>query len=513
MSITPDNHHAAEIVRRRGLLLGTLLTLGYLASGLALGRAGLAPDPSSGLSSGPDADRQPTVESESTPHPHTGLEQILTPPGTAFDGQSCTAVGCHSEKTDHEFTHGPLYVSACNICHVVADRETLRVGLARPVNQLCVFCHEQDTPTQTTVHAPFRAGACVQCHSPHGGEDPRLLRKDHYGELCLSCHESMAEARDLVHGPVADGACSACHQPHTSPNRKLLIEDGQSLCLSCHADLGNRIETALVVHPPVQTDCQLCHDPHATDNPAMLLQDASTLCMSCHEEVRHTVDDATTPHGAVTSERSCLSCHSPHTSDHQRLLRNNAASLCFECHDKVIEREDGTTLANMKEIVETRANLHTPVAQGDCTLCHEIHGGSRERLLVREYPSTIYAPFGESQYALCFGCHDQTMVTDQKTTTVTRFRNGDTNLHFVHVNDDKKGRTCAVCHDTHASNHAKHIREAVPYGPGGWELPIGFQQTLEGGTCAAGCHQPHEYNRSDPVNYPPAPPPAPEAND
>ncbi len=64
-------------------------------------------------------------------------------------------------------------------------------------------------------------------------------------------------------------------------------------------------------------------------------------------------------------------------------------------------------------------------------------------LLVRVYSGTLYAPFSKNQYALCFGCHDQSLATQERTTIVTKFRNGETNLHFVHVNRDRKGRTCS----------------------------------------------------------------------
>ena len=90
---------------------------------------------------------------------------------------------------------------------------------------------------------------------------------------------------------------------------------------------------------------------------------------------------------------------------------------------------------------------------------------------------------------------------------LTDFRNGDRNLHHVHVNRERKGRTCRACHETHASSRDKHIRDSVPFGEGGWELPIGFERRANGGSCAPGCHTPYAYDRVDPVPYePPATP-------
>ena len=38
------------------------------------------------------------------------------------------------------------------------------------------------------------------------------------------------------------------------------------------------------------------------------------------------------------------------------------------------------------------------------------------------------------------------MVLKQES-TITSFRDGQRNLHVVHVNRDDKGRTCKTCHD------------------------------------------------------------------
>ena len=90
---------------------------------------------------------------------------------------------------------------------------------------------------------------------------------------------------------------------------------------------------------------------------------------------------------------------------------------------------------------------------------------------------------------------------DLKTTTLTDFRTGDLNLHYVHVNRKKKGRSCRACHETHAASKEKQIRDSVPFGPGGWELPIGFEKTNSGGSCAPGCHRPYAYDRIELVPY------------
>jgi len=73
------------------------------------------------------------------------------------------------------------------------------------------------------------------------------------------------------------------------------------------------------------------------------------------------------------------------------------------------------------------------------------------------------------------------------------------------VNQEKKGRTCFVCHNSHAANRDHLIRETFPFGPKNWPLPIGWERTENGGKCAAGCHRSYVYDRVQPAVYPTTP--------
>ena len=104
------------------------------------------------------------------------------------------------------------------------------------------------------------------------------------------------------------------------------------------------------------------------------------------------------------------------------------------------------------------------------------------------------------------------MIKDPKTTTLTKFRNGDENLHYVHVNKDERGRTCRACHEVHASKQTHQIRDAVPYGHTGYMLKINFTQTPTGGICAKTCHVTRSYTNSVAALVPPpTAPPAPKS--
>jgi predicted CXXCH cytochrome family protein len=423
------------------------------------------------------------------------------PPTEVIEPANCVTSECHANVKQHQTIHGPVSVNACDACHTLVDAREHLFEMARDGADLCGFCHDLQFEGMDTIHAPLETGACGSCHEPHGGPDRKFLRATSASELCQQCHVDVVGDMTSVHGPVAAGACSACHEPHASKHRNLLTAEGPDLCNGCHVSTKTQLETLRVIHGPVASDCQTCHDAHASNHAMMLHEEPEALCYSCHERIRHMVDTATEQHAAVTTERSCLNCHEPHASDYPMILQNNMTQLCFECHDREIEMPDGRMLGNIKEVIETGTSLHGPVAQDNCAACHEIHGGSHFRLLVKEYPPEFYAPFEEESYALCFSCHAREIVQDARTTALTNFRNGDENLHFLHVNRDKKGRTCRACHETHASRKSKHVRESVPFGTGGWELPIRFEKTETGGSCAPGCHVAYAYDRDDPVTY------------
>ena len=106
------------------------------------------------------------------------------------------------------------------------------------------------------------------------------------------------------------------------------------------------------------------------------------------------------------------------------------------------------------------------------------------------------------RYDLCFDCHEDSIVKDPQTTTLTKFRNGDKNLHYVHVNKEERGRTCRACHEVHASKQPHQIRDGVPYGPNGYILKVNFTQTPTGGSCARTCHEMRSYTNSLPALQP-----------
>jgi predicted CXXCH cytochrome family protein len=241
------------------------------------------------------------------------------------------------------------------------------------------------------------------------------------------------------------------------------------------------------VHPPVEEDqCELCHKPKAGATPfaAGLRHEFeraagnAELCYECHDRL----DEEAHTHEPV-GQGLCVLCHDPHGAERAALLRMAPdRALCMQCHRADSLEGD---------------HVHEPVAEGKCGECHEYHGGDHRRLLRGEFTAELYEPFDLRRYELCYGCHESDQVTESVTTTATGFRNGDVNLHFIHVNREEKGRTCNVCHQMHASMGPHLVNETTPFGT--WQLPLNYRPTETGGSCLPGCHRRKGYDRVKPL--------------
>ena len=340
-----------------------------------------------------------------------------------------------------------------------------------------------------------------------------MLVADPTHGLCVGCHKQSGFGdKKFVHGPVATGACILCHDAHSSWQPKLLVESQDKLCVQCHSEITPKRGEERHVHAPVKDNCGACHDAHATDHKFQLRDATPALCVGCHKAVQTEIASAHVVHGALTQAEGCVSCHAPHFSQLPKLQKASQPDSCLRnCHDHSIKATDGRELVNMAALLKDNPQHHGPIRAGACTSCHQPHAGEKFRLLTAEYPQQFYASFAADQYTLCFGCHIPDLVLKKEGTGLTRFRSGDVNLHWLHVNREK-GRTCRACHEVHASKRPFHIREAVPFGNKGWMLEINYQQTATGGSCEPGCHKLATYDHGGGTAPAPRQAPAPTAS-
>lgn len=414
----------------------------------------------------------------------------VEPPKKIDPEASCATADCHEGVGNDPIVHGPVAMDECQICHE-PKRDRHNFEDVPPSLDLCMACHDDPVDIEAVVHFPATED-CLICHDPHGSSLPGLLRGDKVQDLCFACHDTELIDGEHKHGPAASGACTICHNPHSSNEERLLREKGNALCAICHADFIEEMTAGTYVHEPVKESCTNCHNPHSGEQPRMLPGTIHELCGKCHEEIVTTATGSTVAHAPAKSENGCIECHTPHGGNNPSLLKDAQVPLCLGCHNDKLE-SSGKPLQDMKALLATNSDWHSPINENGCTSCHDPHGGENFRMLMEVYPPTFYSGYDPDKYALCFTCHEPSMVRDQYTRTLTGFRHGDLNLHFLHVNKEERGRTCRACHEVHASPNPKHIRDTVPYGE--WDLPISFSKTETGGACIPGCHEERSYDR------------------
>ncbi len=408
----------------------------------------------------------------------------------AHADQSCVAKSCHAKLIANKFVHGPTAAFECDDCHTAIAGKKHKFKLVAQGADLCYQCHSKKN-TKAHVHGPVASGDCTACHSPHSSPFKFQLRAEG-SDLCFQCHDDSKVKQKYVHGPAAAGECIACHDPHTSPNKYQLIAAGNELCFTCHVDKKDELSKVKEIHPPVADRCTNCHSPHGSPYKYQLLLPPPDLCFKCHKDKKEYISKVKVQHKPIEMKGSCVNCHDPHGSNFEPLLKKGGADLCLSCHDKQLGN-----LINMKAWLDANPDKHGPVKKGDCTACHNPHGSNHFRILRGRFPRDFYTSYSTAKYSLCFKCHNKDLAVEQFTTTLTGFRNGDVNLHYVHVNRNPKGRTCRACHEVHAGKQPFHIRERVPFGK--LSYPIHFTETKNGGHCVVGCHVPRGFDRVNPV--------------
>jgi len=419
---------------------------------------------------------------------------------------SCVSTACHPDIAAFKQLHAPVRGGDCLSCHIqrIKEHPAKKKGngfeLAAKGGALCKTCHA-DLADKRFVHAPVKDGDCFACHKPHGADGRFLLESDEdLSPLCLGCHDSPSLKGKFMHGPAAVGSCTECHDPHQSDQKGLLKGAVRDLCLKCHADFASAMHGAALTHAPVKAGpCTACHNPHGSAVVMFLEKKVPDLCVGCHKNIGNKLADAKVPHKPVKQEAGCSNCHASHFAASKGLLPLDEKSTCLSCHGTDTLGEPA--LHNIQKELEGKKFLHGPIKKGQCKACHDPHGSDHFRMLKGAYPKTIYNAYNAStgDYELCLKCHQRKMLQDD--TTYTGFRNGTKNLHTLHVANNRKGRTCRVCHEPHASNGEKLLYvEGASFGD--WKIPINFKSTSTGGSCAPGCHRAFSYDRKKPLPLP-----------
>jgi len=415
---------------------------------------------------------------------------------------SCITQSCHNAIADKKFKHGPYKDRSCIECHN-PHGSPFKKFTRKERSALCFTCHtesENMASSGKVVHFPVKQGECTLCHDPHQSDIAYHLKFDSISGLCGSCHSKNMVKYKYMHEPFESGDCNACHSPHVSEVKRLLVEEGTTLCLNCHKEREEEFKRKYV-HEPVKKDCSLCHDPHGSETESHLRtqkdkdgkyiryeQPLKESCLVCHRkldpEVAKQIEKSSVTHKPV-AEGKCTICHTPHSTNFKKQLNTSMQEACFKCHE------------SLKKLIKASKYQHGPVRSDDCAQCHQVHGSEHKKLLRANFTANYSEDFDPKHYELCFNCHNSKVITE-KDSKETGFRNGTTNLHYVHVHRATDGRTCMTCHDIHASDRPKHIRSVIPFKKT-FTISLDYSKTDTGGGCVVGCHKPRDYDRDKPV--------------
>jgi predicted CXXCH cytochrome family protein len=264
------------------------------------------------------------------------------------------------------------------------------------------------------------------------------------------------------------------------------------VCTDCHSDVvAKKTKHAAAL----DNSCANCHQNSGKEHPGdsskmSLIEKVPLLCNTCHDAVANEIASSRVVHSAVKEKKSCTNCHSPHSSDNGKLLILEEKELCLSCHNKTITV--GTKkFTNIQQLLKNSKTIH-PALEGGCSVCHKPHASKNNFLLTKNFPSGNYTTATKDTFALCWDCHDSGLLETKNTTSATSFRNGNVNLHYLHMNGSK-ARSCAMCHNMHASANQHLILDKVTFGE--WEMEMNYTPSETGGSCLAGCHAEKKYTR------------------
>lgn len=410
---------------------------------------------------------------------------------------------CHNDIIKYKVLHAPV-TDDCRNCHESISEKhpqakNIDFKLVEKTPDLCFICHEPKNDKKY-VHSPVKNGDCKSCHSPHGTDNQYLLYKPSPTLVCEQCHDFDFKEKSNIHAPIELDGCLSCHDSHQSDHTYLLNEEKPALCITCHDNIGVE-KQAKFQHAPFEDDCSNCHSPHNSKENFLLNESVPELCFTCHDDIQTILRESKHIHKVSEGKNDCNSCHSPHASGNNKILREEQTTLCLKCHNKTINT--GTkTIENINAKLLTAKYKHPPLEEG-CSVCHNPHGSENTSLLISSFPESEYVKSEVSNFELCFNCHDTELIEKEISETATNFRNGNENMHYLHINGDK-GRNCNLCHDMHASKNKFLIKKRTKFGT--WNMPLNFIPFETGGSCNTGCHTKKTYDRTSPIKYGYVPP-------
>ena len=308
---------------------------------------------------------------------------------------------------------------------------------------------------------------CTTCHDAHNNQyGSFLVSSNTTSQLCNTCH-SLGQTEVIQHT-----GCNSCHQTHSAPSGPYLLKQARvaDTCFTCHngvpgpnagpniASLMNNVsnheskpQVNLINHIPNNTDCKDCHESHT------MKLTAGTASAPAIQGTLGQINGVTISGGSIAAAQYeyevCLKCHA-----------DQAATVT-----PYVSRQ--ITQANLRlKFTSTAVSFHPVAAKGKnpnvpslrppwtinsiiyCSDCHGSdtskmiggtgpngpHGSSIPGLLLARNDTADFTPYTTTAYALCFRCHDNTLVVANS---------GPFPSHNLPIPDNQT--PCTACHDSH----------------------------------------------------------------
>ncbi|PLX84873.1 MAG: cytochrome C [Desulfuromonas sp.] len=335
-----------------------------------------------------------------------------------------------------------------------------------------------DSLTGAVQLSPGNRMECTACHDSHQDLFGKFLLMDNGDSaLCEVCHIPTGWADGTHNRNDIDVSCESCHTAHGAGHAASLLRstlpDEEDACLiSCHnaASSGPEadVETAFSrtsTHPLDFTDG--IHDP--TETPLTMAEHVE--CADCHNS--HQLDGAIASAPNVSGRLSAVS--GVDASGVEIESASYEYEICYKCHssnpfvdathitrqfnelDESIRFDAGNpsyhpvTALGKNTTMVTLTNGYTTGSRIYCTDCHNSssgatgpHGSIYEPILVGQYLTSYPQSYAQSNYDLCWRCHDPAVLMPAPPAD---------NIHTRHVQGlgahAGKETPCASCHDPH----------------------------------------------------------------
>jgi len=319
---------------------------------------------------------------------------------------------------------------------------------------------------------------CTACHDPHKSPYGDFLVIDNRNAgLCRACHMQRGwnSSSHATAAAVAVDGCNNCHNAHNSAVKERLLNfvAEEDNCFSCHdgsvssdnveADFNkfyNHPVTATTgVHEPREyplnsdwhVECVDCHDPHRANAWSAAAPTVSGAMAGVKGVNRS---------GVVIDEVSyeyevCFRCHADNSFSDTVVVSRKIEEVNERLRFDPINPSYHPVVAIGKNPqVPSLRPQYNPGSRIYCKDCHNSDNGSRSggsgadgvhgsiypHILLARYENDNYpASYSESNYALCFRCHDPVILLDKNQSSFPS--------HRSHVVGHRI--PCFLCHDPH----------------------------------------------------------------